>query len=67
MKLKKSAETIFQDLKNKIGKDRIESVIQESMKDSEGAQDKCVKIMKLFEEKVVKKADQSRDFRSFLK
>ena len=33
----------------------------------EGARDKIENIMKLFEVKVVKKADQSRDFRSFLK
>ena len=33
----------------------------------EGARDKIENVMKLFEVKVVKKADQSRDFRSFLK
>ena len=35
--------------------------------DSEGAKDKISSVMKLFEEKIAKKADKSHDFRSFLK
>eukprot|EP00347_Sterkiella_histriomuscorum_P000732 403374718 len=67
MKMKKQAESIFQELKSKLGIEKIQLVIKASFQDQENGQTKAERILKLFEEKVVKKADQSRDFRSFLK
>jgi hypothetical protein len=67
MKMKKGAESIFKDIKGKVGSDNIERMLLEALGDSEQARSKIATIMKLFEEKAVKKADKSHDFRSFLK
>lgn len=67
MKMKKGAESIFSDIKDKIGKERIEGVLIDIFSSQENAKERSDKIMKLFEEKTVKQADKSKDFRSFLK
>ena len=67
MKIKKSAEAIFHELKAKLGLEGVEKVIMEAVSDKEGARDKTNAIMKLFEDKGGKKTDKSHDFRSFLK
>lgn len=67
MKMKKGAEGIFHDIKTKIGTENIEKIIVEALKDNSHAKEKTALIMKLFEQKTVKKVDKSSDFRSFLK
>lgn len=67
MKMKKGSEAIFHDVKNKIGAENIEKIILESLEDNAHAKEKTAVIMKLFEPKVAKKVDKSKDFRSFLK
>ncbi len=66
--MKKSAENVFQEIKNKIGVENIERVLSDSFADDElGKTTKIPKVMKLFEQKEDKKVDKSKDFRSFLK
>ena len=67
MKMKKGAETAFQELKNAIGVQRMQTVLTESVDESDTAKQQIAKIMKLFEQKQQTKTDKSKDFRSFLK
>jgi len=62
--MKKGAETVFQEIRKKIGTEGIEKVLNVTFPDES---DKVSKIMKIFEQKQASKADKSKDFRSFLK
>ena len=68
MKMKKSAEAVLKDVKAKVGLEQIERLLKEVICGDEiNNKEKFEKIMKLFEQKSVKKVDKSHDFRSFLK
>lgn len=67
MKLKKGAESAFQELKTAIGLERIQKLINDCYDSTEVSKVQIAKIMKLFEQKLQAKTDKSKDFRSFLK
>lgn len=70
MKMKKGAESIMKLIREKVGEDNMISLLKASLlageDDTEGLA-KVEKVLKLFEQKEVAKADKSKDFRSFLK
>ena len=64
--MKKTAEQIFNDIKDKIGVENVERLLLEAYAGDDNAKDVTQKILKLFESKD-KKLDKSKDFRSFIK
>eukprot|EP00350_Pseudokeronopsis_sp_OXSARD2_P002111 CAMPEP_0170558100 /NCGR_PEP_ID=MMETSP0211-20121228/32653_1 /TAXON_ID=311385 /ORGANISM="Pseudokeronopsis sp., Strain OXSARD2" /LENGTH=69 /DNA_ID=CAMNT_0010869697 /DNA_START=64 /DNA_END=270 /DNA_ORIENTATION=- len=64
--MKKQAEAILKELKEKFGQEGMTTIIKNTFC-NEGEQIIAEKLIKLLTEKAKSKADQSKDFRNFLK